>query len=116
MDPFSEGRAGTSTITLGILLGGRLIYVLASTGGDRGGLGRGTVGHLLWGAAWMVLAEVLVEDCLEREALAADVAMEGLVSCVLTDVVLKLVLAGVLLPADSANEGGNAHMQPHVAI
>lgn len=58
----------------------------------------------------MVLAEVLVENSLEREALAADMAMKGLVSCVLTDVVLELVLAGVLLPAYSTDEGGNAHV------
>lgn len=64
----------------------------------------------------MVLAEVLVENSLEREAFAADVAMEGLVSCVLTDVVLELVLAGVLLSADSTDKGGNAHVKAHVTI
>lgn len=68
------------------------------------------MGHLLWSAAWMILAEVLVENSLEREAFAADVAMEGLVSCVLTDVVLELVLAGVLLSADSTDKRGNAHV------
>lgn len=64
----------------------------------------------------MVLAEVLVEDGLEREALAAHVAMEGLISRVLPDVVLQLVFAGVFLSADTAHEGRDAHVQPHVAI
>lgn len=74
------------------------------------------MGHLLWGTAWVVLTEVLVEDSLERETLATDMAMKGLVSCVLTDVVLKLVLAGVFLPTDSADKRGNAHVQAHVTI
>lgn len=72
--------------------------------------------NLLRGAAWMVLAEVLVENGLEGEALAAHVAMEGLVPRVLSDVVLELVLAGVFFAADAAHEGGDAHVQPHVAI
>lgn len=74
------------------------------------------MGHLLRGAARVVLAEVLVEDGLEGEAFAADVAMEGLVSCVLANVVLQLVLACVLLAADATNERCDAHVQPHVAV
>lgn len=74
------------------------------------------MGHLLRAAARVVLAEVLVEDGLEGEALPADVAMEGLVSCVLADVVLELVLAGVFLAADAAHERCDAHVQPHVAV
>lgn len=71
---------------------------------------------LLGRAARVVLAEVLVEDGLEGEALAADVAVEGLVAGVLADVVLQLVLAGVLLPTDAADERRDAHVQAHVAI
>lgn len=70
----------------------------------------------MWCAAWMVLAEMLVEDSLEGEALATDVAVEGLVSCVLADVVLQLVLARVLLSAHAAHEWSDAHVQPHVTI
>lgn len=64
----------------------------------------------------MVFAEVLIEDGLEGKALAADVAVEGLVAGVLANVVLQLVLAGVLLPADTADERCDAHVQPHVAV
>lgn len=64
----------------------------------------------------MVFAEVLVEDGLEGEALATDVAVEGLVAGVLADVVLQLVLAGVLLPTDAADERCDAHVQAHVAV
>lgn len=71
---------------------------------------------LLGGAAWVVLAEVLVEDGLEGEAFPADVAMEGLVARVLADVVLQLVLAGVLFAADAADERRDAHVQTHVAV
>lgn len=118
LNPFSERRPGTSrsAISLGLFLSGRLVFVLASAGGDRGGLGRGAVGHLLRSAAGMVLAEVLVENGLEGEALAAHVAMEGLVARVLSDVVLELVLAGVFFAADAAHEGGDAHVQPHVPV
>lgn len=103
---------------LGFLLAGRgLVARAAATGrdGGGGGLGRGAVG-LLRRAARVVLAEVLVEDGLEGEALPADVAVEGLVAGVLADVVLQLVLAGVLLPADAADERRDAHVQPHVAV
>lgn len=71
---------------------------------------------LLGGAAWVVLAEVLVEDGLEGEALATDVAVEGLVAGVLADVVLQLVLAGVLLPTDATDERRDAHVQTHVSV
>lgn len=64
----------------------------------------------------MVLAEMLVEDSLEGEALAADVAVEGLVPGVLADVVLQLVLARVLLSTHAAHEWRDAHVQPHVTI
>lgn len=64
----------------------------------------------------MVLAEVLVEDGLEGEALAADMAVEGLVARVLADVVLQLVFAGVLLATDAADERRDAHVQAHVAV
>lgn len=74
------------------------------------------MGHLLGGTAGMILAEVLVEDGLEGEALTTDVAVEGLVPCVLTDVVLKLVLAGVLLPTNAAHERCDAHVKAHMAI
>lgn len=70
----------------------------------------------MWCTAWMVLAEMLVEDSLEGEALATDVAVEGFVSRVLADVVLQLVLACVLLPAHAAHEWCDAHVQPHVTI
>lgn len=71
---------------------------------------------LLGGTAWVVLAEVLVEDGLEGEALAADVAVEGLVAGVLADVVLQLVFAGILLTADAADKRRDAHVQTHVAV
>lgn len=71
---------------------------------------------LLGGTAWVVLAEVLVEDRLEGEAFPADVAMEGLVARVLADVILQLVLAGVLFAADAADERRDAHVQTHVAV
>lgn len=71
---------------------------------------------LLGGTSWVVLAEVLVENGLEGEALATDVAVEGLVASVLADVVLQLVLAGVLLPADAADKRCDAHVQAHVAV
>lgn len=71
---------------------------------------------LMWCAAWVVLPEMLVEDSLEGEALATDVAVEGLVSSVLADVVLQLVLARVLLSTHAANEWCDAHVQPHVTI
>lgn len=83
--------------------------------GGGGGLGGGAVG-LLGGAARVVLAEVLVEDGLEGEALPADVAVERLVARVLADVVLQLVFAGVLLAADAADERRDAHVQAHVAV
>lgn len=70
----------------------------------------------MWCAAWMVLAEMLVENGLEREALATDVAVEGFVSCVLADVILQLVLACVFLSTHSAHKWGDAHVQPHMAI
>lgn len=71
---------------------------------------------LLWCAAWMVLAEMLVEDGLEGEALPADVAVEGLVARVLADVILQLVFACVLLSADAAHKWRDAHVQAHVAV
>lgn len=66
--------------------------------------------------AGVVLPEVLVEDGLEGEALAADVAVEGFVARVLADVVLQLVLAGVLLSTDATDKRRDAHVQPHVAV
>lgn len=66
--------------------------------------------------AWVVLAEVLVEDGLEREALAADVAVKGLVASVLADVVLQLVFASVLLATDTADKWRDPHVQAHVAV
>lgn len=45
------------------------------------------MGYLLGGTTRVVLAEMLVEDGLEGEALAADVAMERLVACMLADMV-----------------------------
>lgn len=71
---------------------------------------------LLRRAAWVVLAEVLVEDGLEGEALAADVAVERLVARVLADVILQLVFAGVFLPTDAADERRDAHVEPHVPV
>lgn len=64
----------------------------------------------------MVLAEMLVENSLEREALATNVAVEGLVSCVLADMILQLVFTSVFLSAHSAHKWRDAHVQPHVAI
>lgn len=81
-----------------------------------GGFRRGAVRALVWRAARMVLAEMLVEDGLEGEAFAADVAMEGLVSRVLADVVLQLVLARVLFSAHATHKRCDAHVQPHVTI
>lgn len=66
--------------------------------------------------ARVVLAKVLVEDGLEREAFAADVAMKGLVARVLADVILQLILAGVLLPAHAADERRDAHVETHVPV
>jgi len=66
--------------------------------------------------ARVVLAKVLVEDGLEREAFPADVAVEGLVARVLADVILQLILAGVLLPAHAADKRGDAHVQTHVPV
>lgn len=71
---------------------------------------------LMWCAAWMILSEMLVKDSLEREALATDMAVEGLVSCVLADVVLQLVFARVFLSTHTAYKWCDAHVQPHVAI
>lgn len=68
------------------------------------------MGYLLRGTARMVLAEVLVEDGLKGEALATDVAMKRLVACVLADMVLKLILACVLLPANATDKWSNAHV------
>lgn len=74
------------------------------------------MGHFLGGAAGVVLAEVLVEDGLEGEALATHVAVEGLVARVLADVVFQLVFARVLLPADAADERRDAHVEAHVSV
>ncbi len=103
--------------TLGLLLAGGGLVTGPSPGrdGGGGGLGGGAVG-LLRSTARVVFAEVLVEDGLEREALATDMAVEGLVAGVLADVVLQLVLAGVLLPADAAHKWCDAHVQAHVAV
>lgn len=92
----------------------RLVLILPPRGDC--GLGGGAVRYLLRGAPRVVLAEVLVEDCLEREALSTDVAVERLVACVFADVVLQLVLAGVLLSTDAAHEGRDAHVQAHVPV
>lgn len=64
----------------------------------------------------MLLPQVLVEGALEWEAFATDLTVEGLVVCVATDVILQLVFPGVLLATELANEGGDAHVQAHVAI
>lgn len=83
--------------------------------GGGGGL-RGRAVSLLRSTAGVVFAEVLVEDGLEGEALPADVAVEGLVARVLADVVFQLVLAGVLLPTDTADERRDSHVEPHVSV
>lgn len=102
---------------LGLLLAGGSLVARPSPGCDGGGGGlRGGALGLLGGAARVVFAEVLVEDGLKGEALAADVAVEGLVAGVLADVVLQLVLAGVLLPADAADKRRDAHVQAHMAV
>lgn len=67
-------------------------------------------------AARVVLAKVLVEDGLEREAFAAHVAVEGLVARMLADVIFQLILAGVLLPTHAAHERCDAHVEPHVPV
>lgn len=67
-------------------------------------------------AARVVLAKVLVEDGLEGEALATDMAVEGLVACVLADVVLQLILAGILFTTHAANKRCDAHMEAHVPV
>lgn len=101
---------------MGLLGGavGLLWGVVGLLGGAVGLLGR-TVG-LLGSAAWVVFAEVLVEDGLEGEALATDMAVEGLVAGVLADVVLQLVLAGVLFPTYAADEWCDAHVKAHVSV
>lgn len=71
---------------------------------------------LVWRAAWVVLAEMLVEDGLEGEALATNMAVEGLVSRVLANVVLQLVLACVLLSTHATHKGRDAHVKSHVTI
>ena len=71
---------------------------------------------LLGGTARVVLAEVLIEDGLEGEALATYMTVEGLVTRVLADVVLQLVLAGVLLPANTTDKWRDTHVQAHVAV
>lgn len=103
--------------SFGLLLarGGLVARTPPGRDGGGGGLGGGAVG-LLGGAARVVLAEVLVEDGLEGEALPADVAVERLVARVLADVVLQLVFARVLLAADATDERRDAHVQPHVAV
>lgn len=112
----SAAAAPTSSAFRLLLARGSLV-ARSSSGrdGGGGGLGGGAVG-LLGGAAWVVLAEVLVEDGLEGEALSADVAVEGLVAGVLADVILQLVFAGVLLPTDAADKRRDAHVQTHVAV
>lgn len=70
----------------------------------------------LGGAAWVVLAEMLIEDGLKGEAFAADVAVERFVAGVFADVVLQLVFAGVLLPTDAADKRRYTHVQAHVAV
>lgn len=101
----------------GLFLARRGLVARASPGRDGGGGGLGgRAVRLLRGAARVVLAEVLVEDGLEGEALAADVAVEGFVAGVLADVVLQLVFAGVLLPADATDERCDPHVQAHVAV
>lgn len=80
------------------------------------GLRGDAVGPLQRHAARVVLAKVLVEDGLEREAFATDVAVEGLVASVLADVVLQLILACVLLPTHAADKGCDAHVETHVPV
>lgn len=64
----------------------------------------------------VLLAQVLVECALEGETFAADLAVEGFVVCVAADVVLELIFASVLLAAELADEGRDAHVQTHVAV
>lgn len=60
--------------------------------------------------AWVVLAEMLVEDGLEGEALPTNVAVERFVASVLADMVLQLVFTGVLLPTNAADKRCYTHM------
>lgn len=64
----------------------------------------------------MVFPQVLVKGTLEWKALAADLTAEWFVIGVAPDVVLQLVLACVLLPAELAHKGGDSHMEPHVPV
>lgn len=121
------GHGGLGTLTvlasstagpaLGLLLARGGLVARPSPGRYRGGGGlRGGTLGLLGGTTGVVFPEVLVEDGLKGETLAADVAVEGLVSGVLADVVLQLVLPGVLLPTDAADERRDTHVQAHVAV
>lgn len=74
------------------------------------------MGPLQGQTARVVLAKVLVEDGLEREAFSAHVAVEGLVARMLADVIFQLILAGVLLPTHAADKRSDAHVEPHVPV
>lgn len=64
----------------------------------------------------MLLPQVLVERALKREALPADLTVEGLVVCVTSNVVLQLVFSCVFLATEFTDEWGDAHVQAHVTI
>lgn len=98
----------------GLFLGRRLLLGLPA--GRHRGLRGDAVRPLQGQTAGVVLAKVLVEDGLEREAFAAHVAVERLVARVLADVILQLILAGVLLPAHAAHKRCDAHVQAHVPV
>lgn len=66
--------------------------------------------------ARVILTKVLVEDSLEGEALPTDMAVKGLVACMLPDVILQLILAGILFATHPANKRCDAHMKPHVPV
>lgn len=113
--PLRYSSSPSCPVTL-LLLAGRLIVGLTSPGRDGGGFGGGAVGRLLRGTARVVLAKVLVEDSLKGEAFSTNMAVEGLVSCVLADVVLQLVLPCVLFPTYAADKRRDAHVQSHVSV
>lgn len=64
----------------------------------------------------VVFAKVLIQDGLEGETFATNMAMKGLVACVLADVILQLIFAGVLLATHATDEWCDPHMQAHVPV
>lgn len=66
--------------------------------------------------ARVVFAKVLIQDGLEGEAFATHVTVKGLVACVLADVILQLIFAGVLLATHAADEWCDPHVQAHVPV